>query len=124
MDRTEGFLKLNYKIWIETSTGVNILGEGKWQLLKTIRDTGSLKAAVEKMGYTYRQTWQNLKNIEQRLGFKLIEKSRGGEKGGETVLTAKGERLVAFFDRLYDEIEPRLNEAFENMLTDLNKIVD
>jgi molybdate transport system regulatory protein len=117
-------LKLNYKFWIETQTGLSVLGEGKWKLLKAIRDTGSLKAAVEKMGYTYRQTWQNLKDIEEKLGFKLIEKSRGGEKGGETVLTSKGELIVAFFDKLYADVEPGLKKSFERMVEDLHKIVD
>jgi molybdate transport system regulatory protein len=123
MSKTER-LKLNYKFWIETQSGVSLLGEGKWKLLIAIRDTGSLKAAVEKMGYTYRQTWQNLKDIEERLGFKLIEKSRGGEKGGETVLTSKGELIVAFFDKLYADVEPELNKSFERMVEDLHKIVD
>lgn len=117
-------LKLNYKVWIETDTGVSVLGEGKWMLLKAIRDTGSLKAAVEKMGYAYRQTWENLKIIEEKLGFKLIEKTRGGEKGGETVLTAKGEKIVAFFDKLYGEVDPLLHESFQALIGELNKIVD
>lgn len=117
-------LKLSYKFWIETDTGLSILGEGKWKLLKTIRKTGSLKAAVDEMGYTYRQTWENLKNIEEKLGFKLIEKSRGGEKGGQTTLTSKGEKLVEFFDKLYDEVHTDIQNHFNKMLDDLNKIVD
>ncbi|MGB4205766.1 MAG: LysR family transcriptional regulator [Bacteroidales bacterium] len=117
-------LHLRYKFWIETDTSVSVLGEGKWQLLKAIRETGSLKAAVEKMGYSYRQTWQNLKNIEERLGFKLIEKQRGGKTGGKTVLTSKGEKIVQFFDRLYKDIEPELLEQFDKMMDDLNKIIE
>lgn len=53
--------KLRYKFWIETERGDGILGEGKWLLLKAIRDTGSLNAAVDKMGLAYRQTWDKLK---------------------------------------------------------------
>ena len=117
-------LKLNYKFWIETQSGMSILGEGKWMLLKAIRDTGSLKAAVEEMGYTYRQTWENLKIIEEKLGFKIIEKNRGGEKGGQTVLTAKGEKIVSFFDHLYAEVEPQIQKSFNNMMEELNRIVD
>lgn len=117
-------LKLNYKFWIETENEMSILGEGKWLLLKAIRDTGSLKGAVEQMGYTYRQTWENLKNIEEKLGFKLIEKSRGGDKGGQTILTTKGEKIVEFFDKLYAEIEPDLQQLFNKMIEDLNRITD
>ncbi len=117
-------LRLNYKFWIETTGNVNILGEGKWKLLKAIRDTGSLKAATEEMGYAYRQTWENLKIIESKLGFALIEKSRGGSKGGETVLTDKGEKIVEFFDKLYGEMDAEIRLKFNTMLDDLNKIVE
>ena len=117
-------LHLRFKFWIETDASVSVLGEGKWQLLKAIKETGSLKAAVEKMGYSYRQTWQNLKNIEERLGFKLIEKQRGGKMGGKTILTPKGEKIVRFFDKLYNDREPELLEQFDKVMDDLNKIIE
>ncbi len=114
--------RLNFKCWIERTGGESILGEGKWQLLKAIRATGSLKAAAEQMGFAYRQTWENLKIIEKRLGFKLIEKTRGGADGGHTTLTREGEMIVAFFDKLYDEIEPGLQRHFEKMVRELEEI--
>lgn len=116
-------LELKYKFWIETSDQVSILGEGKWVLLKAIRDTGSLKAAVDQMGYAYRQTWENLKKIEEKLGFSLIEKSRGGASGGQTVLTAKGAELVSFFERLYSEIDPVIQRHLAGMQDELNDIL-
>lgn len=115
-------LKLNYKFWIETDDNISILGEGKWKLLKAIKETGSLKAATEKMGYAYRQTWENLKIIEEKLGFNLIEKSRGGSTGGLTVLTDKGEKIVDFFDKLYSELDTDIRQKFDKMLDDLNDI--
>jgi molybdate transport system regulatory protein len=117
-------LKLNYKFWIETDSGESLLGEGKWRLLKAIKEKGSLQAAVIEMGYTYRKTWETLKRIEEKLGFKLIEKSRGGEKGGQTVLTPKGERLIVFFDKLYGQIEPDIEHLFSEMIAELNELVD
>jgi molybdate transport system regulatory protein len=121
---SNGTLSLNYKFWIETDNGDSILGEGKWKLLKAIRRTGSLQAAINEMGYTYRQTWENLKRIEEKLGFKLIEKTRGGEKGGQTVLTAKGERFIDFFDKLYDQIEPDIQKLFAEMLSELKELTE
>jgi molybdate transport system regulatory protein len=117
-------LKLNYKFWIETDSGESILGEGKWRLLKAIKEKGSLQAAVIEMGYTYRKTWETLKRIEEKLGFKIIEKSRGGDKGGQTVLTPKGERLIVFFDKLYGQIEPDIEQLFGEMISELNELVD
>lgn len=117
-------IHLKYKIWLETQDHVSLLGEGKWQLLKAIKQTGSLQAAVKEVGYSYRQTWENLKRIEEKLGFKLIEKSRGGEKGGKTMLTPKGERIVAFFDKLYERIEPEMQNQFDQMMKEINDLAD
>jgi molybdate transport system regulatory protein len=116
-------LRLKYKFWIENGNRGNLLGEGKWLLLKAIRETGSLKAAVEEMGYTYRQTWENLKKIEKKLGFQLIEKSRGGASGGQTILTSKGIALVNFFDNLYSELNPVIEEHLTALQKELNEIV-
>ncbi len=115
-------LKLNYKIWVETDSHVSILGEGKWKLLKAIKETGSLKAAVESMGLTYRQTWTKLKNIEEKLGFPIIEKTRGGAEGGQTTLTPQGEKIVEFFDKVYHEFEPSVKSIFQQLLDELNSI--
>ncbi|MDX9941790.1 MAG: LysR family transcriptional regulator [Bacteroidales bacterium] len=115
-------LKLNYKIWIETDLHVSILGEGKWKLLTAIKETGSLKAAVESMGLSYRQTWTKLKEIEEKLGFPIIEKSRGGAEGGHTSLTPQGEKIVEFFDKVYSKFEPRVKDIFSKLVQDLNTI--
>lgn len=116
--------KLKYKFWIEDESGEGILGEGKWLLLKAIRDTGSLRAAVDDMGLAYRQTWDKLKKIEDQLGFKLIERSRGGAKGGSTTLTEKGERIVSFFDHLYEKTEADMENLFDEMIVELKKIME
>jgi molybdate transport system regulatory protein len=116
-------LHLKYKFWIESDDNLSILGEGKWLLLKTIRATGSLKAAVDQMGYAYRQTWDNLRKIESRLGFRLIEKTRGGAKGGQTVLTPKGEKLVDIYDQLYHQIDPVIQQHVAHFEAELNSFL-
>ena len=122
MGRNYKQLKLNYKIWIETDSHVSILGEGKWKLLTAIKETGSLKAAVESMGLSYRQTWTKLKEIEEKLGFPIIEKSRGGAEGGHTALTPQGEKIVEFFDKVYSEFEPQVKQIFSHLVQELNNI--
>lgn len=117
-------LKLNYKFWIETDKEMGLIGEGKWLLLKAIKETGSLKAAVERRGYAYRQTWEKLNKLEKKLGFDLIEKKRGGAMGGKTVVTPKGEKIIEFFDKLYGEIDDDIQRTFKKMIDDLNEIMD
>ena len=71
-------IRLNYKIWLETKDELGILGDGKWLLLKAISETGSLKLAMEKLNLSYRKTWNNLQQIEERLGFPILDTQRGG----------------------------------------------
>ncbi len=106
-------IQFNYKIWLSDKDGNGILGDGKWQILKTIEETGSLTAACKKLGLTYRRTWGDLKKIEQMLGFALLEKSRGGAEGGMSQLSPSGKKLVAAFDEFHKQVDGTINKAFE-----------
>ncbi len=114
-------IKLNHKIWLSAENDKGVLGDGKWQILKTIEDTGSLTAACKKLNLTYRRTWGDLKKIEQMLGFALLEKSRGGTEGGSSQLTANGIKLVAAFDEFHQAVDGNITDAFEMLK---NKLID
>lgn len=105
-------LKLNYKIWFTDNEDKGILGDGKWKILKAIDETGSLTAACDKLGITYRRTWNDLKTIEQQLGFALLEKSRGGVEGGSTSLTPEGKKLIKAFDDFHEKMDLIMQQHF------------
>lgn len=112
-------LKLNFKFWIEDSSEISILGNGKWQLIQAIEETGSLKEAFDKLGLSYRKTWNNLKKIEQRLGFPLIETKRGGTEKGGSILTPEAKKLIDAISKIHAQIEivkQTLSEQFQNEL--------
>lgn len=118
-------ITINYKIWLSTSEGQGIMGDGKWKILKAIEKHGSLKAATDALGITYRRTWGDLKTIEQELGISLLEKSRGGKAGGQTQLTPQGLKLVAAFDELHaqtDEFMDSLFASFHKKLQALSAV--
>lgn len=100
--------------------GKGIMGDGKWKILKAIEEHGSLKAATEALGLTYRRTWGDLKEIEEALGFSLLDKSRGGKEGGNTSLTAEGKNLVLAFDQFHDKIDSVMETAFIELQQKLN----
>jgi molybdate transport system regulatory protein len=104
--------QLNFKIWLSTPSGKGIMGDGKWQILKAIDKYGSLRAATNALGLTYRRTWGDLKAIEEEFGFPLLEKSRGGADGGKTALTPEGKNLVHAFDTFHAKIDVMIDEAF------------
>jgi len=100
----------------------SILGDGKWRILKLIEEKGSLKAACEALGYTYRRTWGNLKRIEKILGFPLLEKQRGGIDGGRTYLSPEGKKLVQAFDTFHSRVDMTIQEGFAKLMDDLKDI--
>lgn len=115
-------VQLNYKIWISTPEGRGIMGDGKWKILKAIEEHGSLKAATDVLGITYRRTWGDLKKIEQDLGFLILEKSRGGKDGGQTQLTDKGKELVRAFDEFHQRVDHLIEDAFTDLMAHLQRL--
>lgn len=106
-------IQMNFKIWLSTPEGKGIMGDGKWEILKAIEEHGSLKAATDALGITYRRTWGDLKAIEEKLGVSLLEKSRGGASGGQTQLTKEGLKLVAAFDDLHAQADVFMDQLFK-----------
>lgn len=116
-----GNFTLKFKIWLETDDHKGILGDGKCSLLKTIQETGSLNEAMKKHRLTYRKTWDNLNKIEEVLGFHIIKRQRGGNKGGKTELTPQGKAIVEAFDKFHEKYDAMLEQALEDILTGLKK---
>ena len=59
------------------------------------------------------------KKAEAGFGIKLIEKSRGGHKGGETRLTDEGRALMDLFLTLKTALEAQAAEVFDTKGLDL-----
>lgn len=112
-------IKLCYKIWLENEKGEGIMGDGKWKLLLAIENEGSITAATEALGWSYRKTWNSLKKIEKLLGFAIIQKNRGGKDGGSTELTKDGIRIVKAFEKFHSQVDGIMNKAFEKLLEEI-----
>ncbi len=113
------------KYWLQDSHGNSLLGEGKLELLKAIDKTGSFKAAVEMLGLSYRKTWDNLKKIEDRLGFPLVNTNRGGASGGSSELSEQALQLIQLLDAISTDIHDMLlslNHKYSEKLRFTQKI--
>lgn len=108
-------LRPEWKLWLSLD-GEGVFGSGKWNLLDAIRRTGSLSAAAQSLGISYRKAWGALRKAEQCLGVSLIERHRGGRTGGESCLTEAGEKWRAEYARFQNEVETGVNRAFEHWL--------
>ena len=112
---------LKYKVWLVTSSEEEIIDDSDFMLLKRIDESGSLRAAAEKQGVSYRNAWGTMKRAEEILQFKLIDKQRGGKRGGETRLTEDGEKLIQCYDELQQEFDRAIYSVTKKFFHSLNE---
>lgn len=84
-----------------------MLGPGKADLLAAIRETGSISAAGRSMGMSYKRAWNLVEEMNAGFAAPLVQRHRGGPRGGSAELTEAGARVLD----LYRRIEGRAAEA-------------
>lgn len=111
---------LKHKVWLENLYGEDIVGGGKFDLLLCIDELESLTASADKLGISYRKAWGNLREIEQRLGFSIVEKHRGGKDGGRTLLNEEGKKLINAYKDFLADIEILMHDAAKSFWAKVN----
>jgi len=106
-------LKARFKLWLNTKDVEGVFGDGKWRLLEAIERTGSLSAASELLQISYRKAWGDLKKAQDALNIPLVEKHRGGTRGGQTTLTEQGKKWIKAYTRFHGDIEKAVDKAYE-----------
>ena len=108
--------KSNGGLWLDMRVSINkkefILTPETAQFLKMIDCTGSLRMACSSMYMSYTKGWQLLNRMEDELGYKLVERIVGGEKGGGSELTSAGRRLLDQYHCFMEELTQVANELF------------
>lgn len=114
-------LRARFKLWLSSEEAEGAFGDGKWRLLKTIDNEGSLNAASNKLSISYRKAWGDLEKAQEALGVSLVEKQRGGVLGGKTTLTGQGEKWVKAYTKFRSDIEKEVAKAYEKHIAGLVK---
>jgi len=114
MTETGSPLQVRSKIWLEID-GEPVFGQGRDELLRLIRKTGSINAAAKEMGVPYRKAWTYIDAMEKRLGSSLVHRQKGGTGGGESSLTPEAEALLQKFDLLQHGFNELVNRKFEEL---------
>jgi molybdate transport repressor ModE-like protein len=108
-------MKPKFNLWIEHKGNV-VLSDWRVQLLEAVASAGSVSAAAAQMHVPAQRARQKLKEMEQGLGFKVVEPDPTGESRRPLRLSARGKRLVQQFGRLasgFDaEVARRYRKAF------------
>lgn len=74
--------------------GEEIVGPARFELLRQIDACGSITAAAQAAGVSYRTAWVAIDSLNNLAGEELVERVKGGAGGGGARLTAAGRRLV------------------------------
>ena len=107
-------LKLRYKIWLEKN-GEKVFGDGPLDILCRVERTGSLRQAAEEINMSYSLAWNLIKDLEERLGFKLLKRKVGGENGGGSQLTEQSRDLMMKFEIFRDKAQKNLNLLYKEI---------
>jgi molybdate transport system regulatory protein len=95
-------------------------GPGRIELLARILETGSITRAAAAMKMSYRAAWDAIDRMNNLAGEPLVERRTGGRGGGATLLTPRGEQLVANF-RIIEEEHDRYVQRLSRSARDLKQ---
>lgn len=101
------------KLWLEKNGAT--FGEGLFNILIQVNDSGSISQAARKMSMSYRAAWGKIKMAEERWGLPLVITQVGGEMGGGAKLTPEAEELVARYRRFKLEVESCIKNSFREI---------
>jgi molybdate transport system regulatory protein len=104
-------IRARVKVWLEIE-GKYVFGFGLSEILKAVQATGSIKAAAESLGKSYRYVWGRIKKAEKRLGEPLVETRVGGKGTGRSSLTERAHQLVGDYDALRGRMFDVVAEEF------------
>lgn len=105
--------------WRLLCSGEIALGPGRVDLLELIGQSGSLRAAAERMGMSYMRAWQLVKYTNDCFREPVVEVVRGGKTGGGAKLTGYGKKVIA----LYRRTEVQSLKAVEETWRELRKLL-
>ncbi len=109
-------MRIRTNIWIEDREGNVVFGLGRQKILNAIRETGSMRGAAERLGFSYRGLWARIRHSERRLGFALVDSRPGRGEGGGTRLTPRAIQLIDGYEKMIRGIYDASERAYRRNL--------
>ena len=86
-------------------SGRGAVGRDRIRLLEELSRLGSIAAAAEAVGLSYKGAWEALNAVNNLLPRPVFAAQSGGRHGGGASLTAEGEALIRAFRLLEDRLD-------------------
>ena len=97
-------MKTKVRVTLMTDENERFYGPGVQDLLLGIREHGSVKDACAAMDLSYSKGRRILKHAEAVLGYPLVVRRQGGEKGGSATLTPEAEDFMERYRHLSESV--------------------
>ena len=112
--------KIDGRFWL-TNNGEYFAGRGRIELLKHIRETGSIARAAKVMKMSYKAAWDSVDAMNKMTGQTLVLRTSGGRDGGGSKITDAG---MEFIEKVLSIIDNNPDiESFVNSF-DINSSAD
>lgn len=105
--------KLRAKITVRLFTDEKCFGPGVAELLHRVDECHSLRAAAISMEMAYSKAWTIIHNMEQRLGFPVLEVKIGGKNGGGATVTPEARQILEAYERYCRRINEYAEGVFQ-----------
>lgn len=92
-------LKPAFRLWMEDGKNEMMFDQTDAVILRRIDETHSLTEAAKEVGISYRNAWDRIKAMEEKLHRSLVQTKVGGKTGGGATLTNEGSKLLKEFRR-------------------------
>lgn len=93
------------RTYLVDDKGERAFGSGPAELLRRIREHGSLRAASQSMGMAYTKALALVKNAEDAVGHPLTTRVVGGAGGGGSTPTPEADALLEAYERWTSVVE-------------------
>ncbi|MDR5586380.1 MULTISPECIES: NTP transferase domain-containing protein [Clostridium] len=84
-------------------------------LLILINDKNSVRGACRHMALSYSKAWNMLNQLEEELGYAVVERKHGGSKGGKTCLTKEGLEFLKKYQQFEENVRQYAKDEFERL---------
>ncbi len=108
-------MKIAYKIWLDSNG--KAFGEGPYEMLRLVHQTGSLRQAAARMNMSYRKAWLLLRAMEERLGFAVLKRRVGGVAGGGSQLTQRAREFLDKYEAFRSEADDALQTIYRKFFS-------
>lgn len=88
-------------------------------LLTLIGETSSVRTACQRMQISYSSGWNIINSVESQLGYALVERRQGGARGGKSLLTSDGRKLLRLYELFEKDVKVSVGELYDKYFSDI-----